>query len=193
MCSFPFAYFGSLQLVGQELGFFGFLMILVVCAVPAVITIRQLVNTFHSIKKVRLAYECELAVGQELEQLMLQGFYVFHDIQAGKFNIDHVVVGKTGIFAVETKGRSKRANSRGEGKEEFKVNYQDGVLHFPGWQEVEPLKQAETQAKWLADDLSKSTGIRLNVSGVVVLPGWFINMPKPQRVPVFGSGRQSVV
>ena len=28
---------------------------------------------------------------------------VYHDIQADQFNIDHVVVGPSGVFAVETK------------------------------------------------------------------------------------------
>ena len=55
----------------------------------------------------RLGLDCERAVGQELNQLMLDGFRVFHDFPAGEFNIDHIVVGKTGIFAVETKGRAK--------------------------------------------------------------------------------------
>jgi len=55
----------------------------------------------------QLGYEGEIAVGQELNQLMLDGYRVYHDFPADKFNIDHIVVGPPGVFAVETKARSK--------------------------------------------------------------------------------------
>ena len=50
----------------------------------------------------RLGLEAEMAVGQELNQLLRHGYWVFHDLPADKFNIDHVVVGRNGVFAVET-------------------------------------------------------------------------------------------
>ena len=55
----------------------------------------------------RLGYEGEIAVGQELNHLMRDGYFVYHDFPAGNFNIDHIVVGSPGVFAVETKARSK--------------------------------------------------------------------------------------
>lgn len=55
----------------------------------------------------QLGYEGEIAVGQELNQLMLDGYRVYHDFPGDKFNIDHIVVGPPGVFAVETKARSK--------------------------------------------------------------------------------------
>ena len=65
-----------------------------------------LFRSYYRLKKrrnLRLGYEGEIAVGQELNQLMLQGKHVYHDFPADKFNIDHIVVGRSGIFAVETK------------------------------------------------------------------------------------------
>jgi len=46
-------------------------------------------------------------------ELMLDGFRVFHDIKAKDFNIDHAIVGLSGVFAIETKTRSKRLNAKG--------------------------------------------------------------------------------
>ena len=47
----------------------------------------------HERRAVRLGYEGELAVGQELEQFRHDGYYVYHDFPADTFSIDHIVVG----------------------------------------------------------------------------------------------------
>ncbi len=135
-----------------------------------------------------LGYEAELAVGQELNDLARQGYYVFHDLPAGKFNIDHVVIGPGGVFAVETKGRAK-PGSRGDGREGWKVNYNGKVLQFPTWQETEPLAQAVRQAQWLGEWLSTAVGAVVAVQPVVVLPGWYVHRTAPGGVPVL-TGKQ---
>ncbi len=151
-------------------------------------SLARLVKRFKTIRRLRLAYECELAVGQELDQLMRFGFRVFHDIQAGKFNIDHLVIGPPGVFAVETKGRSKRKEGGADGKKAYKVTYERGVLKFPGWEESEPPRQAERQARWAANWLSKATGSHLRVTPLVVLPGWYVESKDRPQVQVIASG-----
>jgi hypothetical protein len=48
----------------------------------------------------------EVAVGEELESLVRDGYTVLHDIsQTGEGNIDHLVSGPSGVFLVETKHR----------------------------------------------------------------------------------------
>jgi Nuclease-related domain len=52
----------------------------------------------------RLGAAAEQAVGETLDQLRGEGFDVRHDIeQAGEGNIDHLVIGPTGAFLIETK------------------------------------------------------------------------------------------
>jgi hypothetical protein len=99
----------------------------------------------------RLGLDCEMAVGQELNLLMLEGYHVFHDIPAEGFNIDHVVVGANGVFAVETKGRSK-PNRRG-GKKDATVTFDGESLKFPLSVEKQPLIQARRQATYLINGL----------------------------------------
>lgn len=135
-----------------------------------------------------LGYEAELAVGQELNHLVRQGYYVFHDLPAGKFNIDHVVIGPNGVFAVETKGRAK-SSSNGDGKEGWKVNYDGKILQFPTWQETKPLAQATRQAQWLSEWLSSAVGAAVAAQPVLVLPGWYVNRSAPGGVPVL-TGKQ---
>ena len=71
--------------------------------------------------KLSLGYDAELAVGQELNSMLRDGYWIFHDVPAENYNIDHVLVGPAGVFAIETKGRSKLKQKNG--KAEYKVIY----------------------------------------------------------------------
>lgn len=145
--------------------------------ITAAITLLVVVTGFV-IKKIKLkrkyqlGYEAETAVGQELNQLLLDGYRVFHDFPAEKFNIDHVVVGKNGVFAIETKGRSKPLKTKGA--KSWVIEYNGKELKFPSWRETAPLEQAQRQAKWLQKWLSSAVGETVNVLPVLMLPGWFI-------------------
>tara|TARA_R110002049_G_scaffold59068_1_gene159918 strand:- start:16 stop:855 length:840 start_codon:yes stop_codon:yes gene_type:complete len=153
-----------------------------------IFAIRRFIKRIHRIKQLRLGYECELAVGQELDLLMLKGFRVFHDVPAENFNIDHIVIGPTGVFAVETKGRSKITSGNGDGKAQFRVAYKAGVLHFPNGADRDAVPQAKRQAKWVSQWLSQATGQRLQAQPVVILPGWFVESQEKPEVPVIASG-----
>lgn len=134
-----------------------------------------------------LGYEAELAVGQELNQLAHRGFHVFHDIPAKGFNVDHVIVGPEGVFAVETKGRAKATTEDGRAAE-WEVNYDGEYLDFQKWRTKAPLEQAARQAKWLAEWLSSAVGDRVTVDPVVVLPGWYIRRTVKPRIAVISGG-----
>ena len=133
----------------------------------------------------RLGFDCEVAVGQELNQLMLEGCSVFHDFPADKFNIDHVVVSQKGIFAVETKGRAK-PDKKG-GTAEATVIYDGQSLNFPNGKETGYLAQAARQAKWLSQWLSSAVGEAVTARPVLVLPGWFIDRKKPSDMLIFNG------
>ncbi len=81
----------------------------------------------------------ELTVAAALDELRALGYRIFHDLRREKFNIDHVVVGPGGVFAVETKFRS------GEGEIEFRNGEGIFVGGFP--EEKDSLKQARGNAK----------------------------------------------
>jgi hypothetical protein len=151
-------------------------------------SIRKLIHIRNHIQVLRLGYECELAVGQELDQLMRVGFQVFHDIPADNFNIDHLVVGPSGVIVVETKGRSKTRGTAGPEKADYNVKYQNGVLKFPGWQETAPIEQAKLNAQWVSKWLSNATGFTVKAKGIVVLPGWYVRSESTNSIPVLAVG-----
>lgn len=149
----------------------------------------KLIKLSKEREKLRLGYDAELAVGQELNLLMRQGFYVFHDVNLkntiSEFNIDHVVVGKTGVFAVETKGKSKPIN--GDGDHSFKVSFDGQKLIFPGWEETKPIEQSKRQSFALQKWLSSAVGEPVSVKAVIALPGWYTNTTKKTDIAVING------
>jgi hypothetical protein len=125
----------------------------------------------------------EREVGQVLDQLMLDGFAVFHDLQGPNFNIDHIVISKHGLFAVETKNDAKTGNGRitfdGE-----KVTL-DGQPPYEG-----PVEQAIRNADWLRVNLVEpSIERRVAVTPVLLYPHWYSEDNASHRVWVLHPGQ----
>ncbi len=57
--------------------------------------------------------DVERAVGQALKGLP-DDYHVLHDLDFERFNVDHVVVGPTGIFTIKTKAHAGRISAAGE-------------------------------------------------------------------------------
>jgi len=145
------------------------------------------IKTYRMLKQrndLRLGYECELAVGQDLYELIRYGFRVFHDFPADSFNIDHIAIGPTGVFAIETKGRSKQVNAE---KENWKLSFDGETLRFPSWSESKPIEQARRQAVWLSKWIEAATGTPQQVVPVLAFPGWFISRTKPSDLRIYNG------
>jgi Nuclease-related domain len=150
----------------------------------------KLWKTLARLRRLRLGHEAELAVGQELAELGRAGFRLFHDFPAneGAFNIDHVLVGPSGVFLVETKGRSKPGRTATTDAP-WEVKYDGKALQFPGWLETKPLLQAQRNADWLQKWLSSAVGQAISVEPVVALPGWFVRRLDGQGIAVLAAGQ----
>jgi hypothetical protein len=134
---------------------------------------RQILPT---LKQLRQGIEGEKAVGQFLERLRSDGYQVFHDVVAEGFNIDHVLIGPAGVFTVETKTWSKPA--RGDAR----ICYDGNTLTVAGrTPDRDPLVQARSQARWLKNLLTESTGRQFAVRPVLVFPGWYVEAGPDSR------------
>jgi hypothetical protein len=97
----------AVLLVGMVLSVPGWMLILAeVAALAAFLIVSPQVDREHG-RWLRGA-EGEEAVGAILESLAAEGWHVIHDVSFGRGNIDHVVVGPGGVFAVETKSHAGR-------------------------------------------------------------------------------------
>lgn len=141
---------------------------------------RKLTRIMGELWNARLGYSGERAVGECLNSLLADGYQVFHDIPFENFNIDHVVVGPTGVFAIETKTRRKpKENGR---KIAHKIPYDGAALHWPRYRDTESIRQAQANQDTLAKKLSDSTGERVPVQPIVTAPGWWIDDNNQHRV-----------
>jgi hypothetical protein len=146
----------------------------VVAAVAVVFAAWRFFGIRGHVRQLRLGRDGERSVGQLLEQMRENGAQVFHDILAPGFNLDHVVISSRGIYAIETKTRMKH------GPKERVIIEGDTLTvagHVP---DRNPIDQVTAAARWLENELKKSTGKRFFVRGVVVFPGWYVEQRGPR-------------
>lgn len=134
----------------------------------------------------RAGIEGELATAQLLSPLLAEGWQLYHDIPGRRGNVDHILVGPGGIFAIESKYRSKRRSIKG--KQSAQAEYDgEGIRFAGGSREDLPIQQANAVARELEKLLYERLGDKVSVTPVVSLPGWFvtsINRPSPQNAIV---------
>ena len=129
---------------------------------------RRVIRDRKKKQSLKLGRDGERLVAEQLEHLRSKGFHVFHDVVAGEFNLDHVAIGPTGIFAVETKARTKNGA-------DARVEFDGKVCRMHGREMVpNPLRQAEANARWLYQFLRQTTGKACFVTPVIVFPEWWV-------------------
>jgi hypothetical protein len=123
-------------------------------------------------KNIKQGRDGERIVAEQLEKLRVHGYRILHDLVAGNFNVDHVIVGPAGIFAVETKTPSKvgRGNRIEFDGEHIFIN---GKRFAPN-----PIQQAEANAKWIYGILKSSAGKSFWVTPIVTFPDWSVLVKK---------------
>jgi hypothetical protein len=112
----------------------------------------------------------EREVGRALDELRAIGFSVFHDIPGDGFNVDHVLIGPGGVFAIETKTWSKPAGRKAVIEYDGKQVVVDGMAP-----DRDPVTQAEASADHVRDTLQRMTNREVLVRPVVLFPGWWVN------------------
>jgi hypothetical protein len=131
--------------------------------------IWKLNKTKQHIKLLKMARDGEKTVAEHLEELRNEGCHVLHDLVGQNFNIDHIIVSSKGIFAVETKTRSKIGD-----KNEI-VEFNGEYIKIDGYDISEDINiQTEAQRVSLKKILQESTGKSFHIRSVVTFPGWFV-------------------
>jgi len=158
---------------------------LVISIAGAAILGARMASKLRTYADYRIGSLGEQVVGRELDQLMAQGYRVFHDVEFKGWNIDHVVVGPRGVFAVETKTRRKPSKRSGL---EAKVVFDGETLTFSNKSpETKAIKQAsgsaDSLAKWIADAAAE----KIPVVPVIALPGWDLVIKNYGPVAVYSA------
>jgi hypothetical protein len=120
------------------------------------------------LRNISLGAQGEKVVGQMLEKLRADGYVVFHDIPGDGFNVDHVIVGPTGVFAIETKTISKPEH-------DAIVSYDGREIRVNGFKpDRDPVAQAGANAVYIRRIIQRRFEKCPYVRAVVLFPGWFV-------------------
>lgn len=141
----------------------------IVAVIFVLIALYKIPKYYRQAKLIKQGIDGEKAVGQFLERLRSDSAVVYHDIEGDGFNVDHVVIHRSGIYVIETKTMAKPTNKR-------------STLSFDGTQVLKdgvPLKldaipQVKACANWMRELFRESAGKEPPIRHVVLYPGWFI-------------------
>jgi len=157
--------------------------------VVTVLTVPQSLRLLRRYLGYKLGFKGERLVGEQLNQLWAQGFHVFHDVPFDGYNVDHVVVGEAGVFAIETKTVRKLRSSVTAQPAHY-VRYDGTSLTWPsGRTNRLGLEQVARNARSLSAWLTQATGEAVACRPILTLPGWFIERTSksPPEVPVISA------
>ena len=119
----------------------------------------------------RLGATGERAVADVLEEIASWGYRVFYGVEfereGQKWDIDHIMIGPSGVYAIETKTWSMT----GDGP--FRITFDgEAVRKADGPRDAKPIEQARRAARDLEILLRPVLGERAAVRPVLVFPGW---------------------
>jgi hypothetical protein len=117
-------------------------------------------------RALRFSARAHAALGNAFERLAGQGHRTFHDVWLGNSFLDHVVVGKRGLFVIQVAARRPPKGAEAVRLHNRHLQYQDGVST------VEPVLRAERGARDLATQAGRWLGHRISIRAAVAAPGW---------------------
>lgn len=149
------------------------LVIFALCGMAAFGCALRLKRMKRNRRTLWLAFNGERVVGEALASLTNHGYHVFHDLPLTKdWSIDHIVVGPSGVYAVETKVRPVPDQKAGPVSRE--VVYDGKGLQFPDHYDARRLAQTKAQAERLEKLLLGAIGNMIEVKPVLTIPGWSV-------------------
>jgi hypothetical protein len=134
----------------------------------------------------------ERNVADHLDALRQRGWRVFHDVPAEnkgkKFNLDHVVVGPGGVFAIETK--TPRRPEIVHSREVHVVHYNGVALQWPtGMIDYHKPRIAQYRADWLRQWLNEEGIPVQEVIPLLAIPWWYVRTTGSGPVQAVNPGQ----
>lgn len=174
-------------LPGKPMPWF-FTFVALIVTLVAVRRVRRMEGQKQKIKKGMVG---EQILGKFLEdQLMPHKYQIIHDLvcKDGErvFNIDHVVVGPTGVFSIETKYWKRPSGPNHQIFYDGKKILVDGKIP-----DRDPLLEAVAGAKTVQSILEARTGKLFDVKPIVVFLGWYTTK-NPHYAPAWVLNEQAV-
>lgn len=141
-------------------------VLLALLVVAALLAAWRLVCTMHARGRVRLQHDANVAVGHQLRQIAPGTSRVYHEVPTSAGIVDHVVVGTSGIYAVNVVARRPSSNGA--------VELAENGLCFSPSGHTASIVELAAKSNRLGRELSKALGHKIRVRSVLAVPGWQI-------------------
>lgn len=105
---------------------------------------------------------------EEILDKLDENHLALHDVASPYGNIDHIVIGESGVFLIETKAHGGR------------VSVSDGQLLVNGRSpEKDLIAQTLHNSYWLKERILKATGVEPWINAIIVFTNAFVEWGKP--------------
>lgn len=147
--------------------------LLAVLSAAALFAAWRLLSTLFAWRAVRFRRDAIIAVGHELHRIGPDSGRSFHDVPTSSGTIDHVLVGRHGVYAVNVVARRPAKDGR--------VKLAGGRIVFST--DIDPIVVAECVKanRQLAKQFGKVAGRNIRVRSVIAVPGWNIEEQEDQE------------
>jgi hypothetical protein len=135
-------------------------------AFAAIIAAWRLGRTILARRQVKFVRDANVAVGHQLQSIATGANRVFHDVETSAGVVDHVLVGQTGIYAVNVVAR------RGARKGSAVLSGSD--LKFADSDATIDVVEVTASTARLEKEISRLLGHKIRARSVIAIPGWDI-------------------
>ncbi len=126
----------------------------------------RLGRTVLARREVRFIRDANVAIGHQLQQISTGANRVFHDVETSAGVVDHVLVGQTGVYAVNVVAR--------RGKKSGNALLSEHELSFSISDAATPIVDITASTARLQKEICKLLGHSIRVRSVIAVPGWDI-------------------
>lgn len=121
----------------------------------------------HRIQRLKRGRDGERVVAEHLDDLREKGYIILHDVLGENFNIDHVIIGRTGVYLAETKTYSKPFPHA-------RIVYDGEDLTIAGARPVNNITgQVKALCNWLKPIVKTAIEKDIFIRPVLLFPGWY--------------------
>lgn len=124
----------------------------------------RLGKTIMARRQVKFLRDANIAIGHQLGQISNGSTQVFHDAQTSAGVVDHVLIGQSGLYAINVVAR--RAPKGGS------VRLIGNALQFSNTDDDDSIVEISAKARRLEKEFTELLGHKVRVRSVIAAPGW---------------------
>ena len=134
--------------------------------VAALLAAWRLGRTIFARRQVKFVRDANVAVGHQLQQISTGANRVFHDVKTSAGIVDHVLVGQTGVYAINVVAR--RGGKNGS------AVLSNNAIRFSNSDDAISVVDITAGSIRLEKEIARMLGHKARVRSVLAVPGWNI-------------------